>query len=109
VNVVPASAQDNSGWQVQAKPTFDLRTGTTFGTLRAVIQPRFTFNLGIFQSGPGPGFEANKMPDCYRCYTQWAGFTVGIQASYRKYLDQEGIQTFTVGEGRDQLVVRLYL
>ena len=26
VNVVPASSQDTSGWQVQAKPTFD-RTG----------------------------------------------------------------------------------
>jgi hypothetical protein len=30
VNVVPAGAQDESGWQVQAKPTFDLRTETTF-------------------------------------------------------------------------------
>src|SRR5579872_1702877 len=30
VNVVPAGSQDNSGWQVQAKPTFDLRTETTF-------------------------------------------------------------------------------
>ena len=104
VNVVPASSQDNSGWQIQAKPTFDLRTETTLGTLRMVIQPRFSFNLGIFQNGPGPGFEANKTPDCYRCYTQWAGFTIGNQASYWKYLDQEGIQTFTVGEAESSLV-----
>ena len=104
VNVVPAGSEDNSGWQVQAKPSFDLRTETTYGTLRTVIQPRFTFNLGIFQAGPGPGFEANKTPDCYRCYAQWAGFTVGIQASYWKYLDQEGIQTFTVGEAESSLV-----
>src|SRR5260221_197117 len=48
VNVVPASSQDTSGWQVQAKPTFDLRTETKYGTLRMVIQPRFQFNLGIF-------------------------------------------------------------
>jgi hypothetical protein len=93
-----------SGWQVQAKPVFDLRTETDFGTLRTVIQPRFQFNLGIFQAGPGPGFEANKTPDCYRCYTQWAGFTIGNQASYWKYLDQEGIQTFTVGEAESSLV-----
>jgi hypothetical protein len=104
VNVLPAGSQDNSGWQIQAKPTFDLRTETTFGTLRTVIQPRFTFNLGIFQSGPGPGFEANKTPDCYRCYTQWAGFTIGNQASYLKYFDQEGVQTFTVGEASSSLV-----
>src|ERR1700732_4448272 len=58
VNVVPASSQKNRGWKIQAKPTFDLRTETTFGTLRMVIQPRFSFNLGIFQNGPGPGFEA---------------------------------------------------
>jgi hypothetical protein len=104
VNVLPAGSQDNSGWQVQAKPTFDLRTETTFGTLRTVIQPRFQFNLGIFQAGPGPGFEANKTPDCYRCYTQWAGFTIGNQASYWKFLDQEGIQTFTVGEAESSLL-----
>jgi hypothetical protein len=69
-----------------------------------VIQPRVQFNLGIFQNGPGAGFEANKTPDCYRCYTQWAGFTVGNQASYWKYLDQTGIQTFTVGEAESSLV-----
>ena len=105
VNVVPGGSEDNSGAQVQAKPTFDLRTETAFGTLRTVIQGRFTFNLGIFQGGPGPGFEANKTPDCYRCYTQWDGFTVGIQASYWKYLDQEGIQTFTVGEAESSLAI----
>ena len=69
-----------------------------------VIQPRVQFNLGIFQNGPGAGFEANKTPDCYRCYTQWAGFTVGNQASYWKYLDQAGIQTFAVGEAESSLV-----
>jgi hypothetical protein len=53
---------------------------------------------------PGPGFEANKTPDCYRCYTQWAGFTVGIESGYFKYLDQEGIQTFTVGTAASSLV-----
>jgi len=97
VNLVPKGSEDTSGLQAQAKPTFDLRTETTFGTLRTVITPRLVFNLGIFQGGPGPGFEANKTPDCYRCYTQWAGFTVGIQTGFFKYLDQEGIQTFTVG------------
>src|SRR6202045_3801202 len=96
VNVLPAGSQDNSGWQIQAKPTFDLRKVTTFGTLRTVIQPRFTFNLGIFQAGPGPGFKANKTPDCYRCYTSVSGFTSGNQASFLKYFDQEGVQTFTV-------------
>jgi len=103
VTFVPKGSEDTTGWQVQVKPTFDLRTETTFGTLRTVVEPRLIFNLGIFQSGPGPGFEANKTPDCYRCYTQWAGFTVGIQSGFFKYLDQEGIQTFTVGTAASSL------
>jgi Porin subfamily len=101
---VPAGSEDVSGYQVQIKPTFDLRTETAFGTLRTVVEPRVVFNEGIFNGGQGPGFEANKTPDCYRCYTQWAGFTVGTQASYFKYLDQEGIQTFTVGEAESSLL-----
>ena len=104
VTTVPAGSQDLNGWQVQAKPILDIRTQTDWGTLRTVINPRFTFNLGIFQNNGGPAGEANKTPDCYRCYTQWAGFTIGIQGSYFEYLKQEDIQTFTVGEQETSLL-----
>jgi hypothetical protein len=63
VTAVPAGSQDLNGWQVQAKPILDIRTQTDWGTLRTVINPRFTFNLGIFQGNGGPGGEANKTPD----------------------------------------------
>jgi hypothetical protein len=75
-----ASQQDNWGYEMTAKPRFDARTETSFGTLRAYVEVKIQLDAGAFNAIPGPGAGetgAGNKSELYRGYLQWAGWTIG--------------------------------
>ncbi len=80
VNFQRASAQDNWGYEMTAKPRFDARTETSWGTLRAYVELKIQLDAGAFQGPVGPGSGetgAGNKSELYRGYLQWAGWTLG--------------------------------
>ena len=80
VNFQKASAQDNWGYEMTAKPKFDARTETSWGTLRAYVELKMQLDAGAFVGPVGPGsgeIGAGNKSELYRGYLQWAGWTIG--------------------------------
>jgi hypothetical protein len=80
VNFQNASVQDHWGYEMTAKPKFDARTETSWGTLRAYVELKMQLDAGAFIGTIGPGAGetgAGNKTELYRGYLQWAGWTIG--------------------------------
>lgn len=78
-NLVAPNQQDTLGVQTQGVPALDIRTMTSWGPMRTFAQIKLTLNVGNFNSQTGPGGETATKPQCYKCYMQWAGWTIGTE------------------------------
>jgi hypothetical protein len=85
------SAFDNFGYGLSARPGWDLRSPSDYGTLRTVVQLRF--DLGGGQDGlPPDGDTVQKTTNlCYRCYIEFAGFTLGRVGSAFPYFNEDDV------------------
>jgi hypothetical protein len=86
-----SNAFDNFGYSLSARPGIDLRSPSDYGTLRTVVQMRFDFGGG--QDGlPPNGDSVQKTTNlCYRCYIEFAGFTLGRVGSAFPYFNEDDV------------------
>jgi hypothetical protein len=87
---------DQTGWQWTARPGWDFRTPTEYGTLRWVIQWRIDQRQGIQgRTQPRLGNSATSLgaqaATMHRAYVEWNGWTLGRQSSQFVYYDQGAI------------------
>jgi hypothetical protein len=75
-----ANQQDHWGYELVFRPRFDVRTETSVGTLRAVVEPNYVLDAGTMTitspTGPGGGDFGSGL-GIWRAYVQWAGWTIG--------------------------------
>ncbi|MEX0841567.1 MAG: porin [Xanthobacteraceae bacterium] len=96
--VFQSEANDSVGYRVSARPGWDFRSPTEFGTLRAVVQLRNDRTSGLANGLPPAGASSNTSTRAHRAYIQWAGFLVGIAASQFIYYDQGDLITSIGGD-----------
>jgi hypothetical protein len=86
----PAGGEDVMGMQITARPGVDIRRPTGYGTFRAVIVSEMKNKYGM-SAGTPPGGSGATAISCYRCYMEWAGFTLGTTSSAFPYLNEDDI------------------
>jgi hypothetical protein len=94
--VFESRVADTTGWQWTARPGWDFRTPTEYGTLRWVVQWRVDQRQGIQgRTQPRLGNSATSLgaqaATMHRAYVEWNGWTLGRQSSQFVYYDQGAI------------------
>ncbi len=93
--ITEKSSAENVGWQFSARPGFDFRVPTEWGTARWVTQWRIDLRQGLLErvSPRDPADATDQLganrPSMQRAYVEWAGFTLGRQGSNFVYFDQD--------------------
>jgi Porin subfamily len=102
-NYIRSGNNDTMGWQWSARPGWDFRAPTEFGTLRTVIQLRFDERYGIMsRTGPQSAAGASDTENSHshyeaqKAYIEWAGFLVGKSDSQYDYFSESDVIS-TVG------------
>ena len=77
VVLLPADAQNLTGWEARARISFDVRTNTAWGVVQAVGQLRMNRTSGVLRSSGTESEGIGSGMTLEAAYVRFAGFTFG--------------------------------
>jgi len=100
LNLLQPGQQDKEGTQISAQIAFDLSTMTSWGRFQTFVNFKVTSNEGNFASFTDPGGLGKTSISCFKCWMEWAGFTVGKKDSVFSdgAFHQDDLSNTTMGE-----------